>query len=133
MLITAAYADGPTSGFDPMSMLPFVGIFVVFYFLILRPQSQKAKAHQQMLAGIRRGDRIVTNGGLIGLVTKVISDSELQVEISEGVKVRVMRPMVASLLAKTEPVKDDLDEEKDTPAKLTAVKASPQRKEKKKS
>ena len=68
MFITAAYADGPASGFDPMSMLPFVGIFVVFYFLILRPQSKKAKAHKEMLDAIRRGDRIVTTGGLIGLV-----------------------------------------------------------------
>lgn len=133
MFITAAYADGPASGFDPMSMLPFVGIFVVFYFLILRPQSKKAKAQQQMLAALRRGDRIVTSGGLIGVITKVVSDSELQIEISEGVKVRLMRPMVMSLLAKTEPVKDDSKEEDDNTAKPATLKSGPQRKEKKKS
>jgi preprotein translocase subunit YajC len=133
VFITAAYADGPASGFDPMSMLPIVGLVAVFYFFILRPQSQKAKAHKQMLAAIRRGDRIVTSGGLIGVVTKVISDSELQVEISEGVKVRLMRPMVMSLLAKTEPVRNDSNEEDDNSVKPATLKISTQRKEKKKS
>ncbi len=75
------------------------------YFLILRPQRQKARAHQEMVANLRRGDTIVTSGGLIGKVAKV-DEGELQVEIAENVRVRVMRGMVAEVRAKGEPVKE---------------------------
>lgn len=87
-----------------MSFLPLVGIFVVFYFLLIRPQQKKAKEHQSMLEQIKRGDRIVTSGGILGLVTKILSDSEVQVEIAENVKVKVLRSMISNVLSKTEPM-----------------------------
>lgn len=81
---------------------PLLAMGLIFYFLLIRPQQQKVKAHQQMLDGIRRGDKIVTNGGIIGTVVKLTSDRELLVEISEGIKVRVVRSMVADVPAKLE-------------------------------
>ncbi|OHC73858.1 MAG: preprotein translocase subunit YajC [Rhodospirillales bacterium RIFCSPLOWO2_12_FULL_58_28] len=99
----AAGASGP-SGFE--SMIPLLLIFVVFYFLLIRPQQKKQKDHKAQLDAIRRGDRVVTGGGIIGVVRKVIDDGELQVEIADGVRVRVRREMVSSILAKTEPVKE---------------------------
>ncbi len=91
------------AGFDFMSMLPLVLIFVVFYFFLIRPQQKKAQQQRDMLVALRRGDRVVTSGGLIGVITKVVSDQELQVEIAENVRVRVVRSMVAEMLSKTEP------------------------------
>jgi preprotein translocase subunit YajC len=108
ILISPAMAQGVPSigGFDIMSILPLALIFVVFYFFLIRPQQKKAQLQKNMLSSLRRGDRIVTNGGLIGVVTKVVNDQELQVEIAEDVKVRVARAMVADLLSKTEPAND---------------------------
>jgi preprotein translocase subunit YajC len=91
-------------GFDYMALLPFVLIFGVFYFLILRPQQQKMKKHQELLAGLRRGDRVVTSGGLIGTISKVVSDSEVQLELAENVRVRLVRATITEVLAKTDPV-----------------------------
>ncbi len=91
------------SSFDFMSLLPLILIFVVFYFLLIRPQQKKVKKHQEMLDSLRRGDRVVTNGGLIGTIVKIASDREVQVEIAEDVKVRVVRAMISDVLAKTEP------------------------------
>ncbi|MEX2318890.1 MAG: preprotein translocase subunit YajC, partial [Bauldia sp.] len=85
--------------------LPIILIFVIMYFLILRPQRQKARSHQEMVANLRRGDTVVTSGGLIGKVAKV-DDGELQVEIADGVRVKVVRGMVAEVRAKGEPVKE---------------------------
>jgi len=101
------------SGADMLtSFLPLILIFVVFYFLLIRPQQKKQKEHKAMLAAVRRGDKIVTAGGLIGTVAKVIGDDELSVEIAEGVKVKVARGMVSTVLSKTEPAKgDDKDED----------------------
>ena len=106
MLISPAYAQAAGAAAGPSmieSLLPLLLIFVVFYFLLIRPQQKKIKQHKEMLGTIRRGDRIVTGGGIFGVVTKVISDNELQVEIADGVKVRVDRAMVSGLVAKTEP------------------------------
>jgi preprotein translocase subunit YajC len=91
-------------GFDYMALLPFVLIFGVFYFLILRPQQQKMKKHQELLAGLRRGDRVVTSGGLIGTISKIVSDGEVQLELSENVRVRLVRATITEVLAKTDPV-----------------------------
>jgi preprotein translocase subunit YajC len=85
---------------------PILLIFVIMYFLILRPQRAKAKTHQEMVANLRRGDTVVTSGGLIGKVAKV-EDHELQVELAEGVRVRVVRGTIAEVRAKGEPVKED--------------------------
>lgn len=107
MWISPAYAQaaGGTGfgGFDIMSLAPLLLIFVVFYFLLIRPQQTKMKQHRAMLAAIRRNDRVLTGGGIVGTVTKVVSDSELIVEIAEGVRVRVARGTVAEVLSRTEP------------------------------
>lgn len=76
------------------------------YFMVLRPQQKRAKDQADMLKNIRRGDTIITSGGLIGKVTKVVDDNELEVEIAPNVRVRVARPMVSDVRAKGEPVKD---------------------------
>lgn len=108
MFITEAYADAPAAsiggGFDVMSFLPLALIFVVFYFLILRPQQKKAKQHQQMLSALRRGDKIIIGGGIIGTISKLTSDQEVQVEIAEDVRIRVMRSTITEVLSKTDPV-----------------------------
>jgi preprotein translocase subunit YajC len=98
-----------------VQMVPFVLIFIVMYFLLIRPQQRKAKELKSMLDALRRGDRVVTGGGIIGTVAKVVNDEELQVDIAEGVRVRVLRSSVTAVLAKTEPVgavaRDDVDKD----------------------
>ncbi|HOV04919.1 MAG TPA: preprotein translocase subunit YajC [Kaistiaceae bacterium] len=109
MFVTPAFAQstGAAGGGDLlMSLLPFVAIFAVMYFLILRPQRQRQKEHQELVKALRRGDTVVTAGGLIGRVSKVVDDHELQIELSEGVKVRLVRSMVTEVRAKGEPVKE---------------------------
>ncbi|MEE8548736.1 MAG: preprotein translocase subunit YajC [Alphaproteobacteria bacterium] len=115
MLISPAYAQnaGGAGGFDVGFLLPMVLIFGVFYMLLIRPQQKKAKQHRELLEALRRGDRIITNGGIIGLITKVVDANELIVEIAEGVKVRVARSMVSTVMAKTEPSRDDDDDDDD--------------------
>ncbi len=81
-------------------------IFVIMYFLILRPQQKRVKAHQEMVKNVRRGDTVVTNGGLIGKVTKVTDESEIEIEIADEVRIRQARSMIAEVRAKGEPVKD---------------------------
>ena len=105
MFVSTAYAqaaDGAGAA-GLMSFLPLVLIFVVFYFLLIRPQQKKLKEHKGMLEALRRGDRVVTGGGIIGTITKVGADDELVVEIAEGVRVRVLRSTINLVLAKTEP------------------------------
>jgi preprotein translocase subunit YajC len=109
MLISAAYAQGTgiTGIFDNQSaliqFLPLVLIFVVFYFLLIRPQQRKAKDHKTMLDALRRGDRVVTGGGIIGTVARVENPEEVTVEIADGVRVRVLRSTISSVLAKPDP------------------------------
>jgi preprotein translocase subunit YajC len=109
MFISPAYAQGMGLGGDSMlvSLLPFVLIFVIMYFLILRPQQKRVKMHQEMVKNLRRGDTVVTSGGLVAKVTKVIDDEQIEVEVAEGVKARQMRQMITEVRAKGEPVKDD--------------------------
>jgi preprotein translocase subunit YajC len=90
-----------------VSLLPFILIFVIMYFLILRPQQKRQKAHQEMVKNVRRGDTVITSGGLIGKVTKVIDDDQIEVELADQVRVRQMRSMVADVRAKGEPVKEE--------------------------
>ena len=89
------------------SLLPFVLIFVIMYFLILRPQQKRVKQHAEMVKNVRKGDTVITSGGLIGRVIKVIDDDQVEIEIADGVRVRQMRSMVTDVRAKGEPVKDD--------------------------
>ncbi|AWJ86281.1 preprotein translocase subunit YajC (plasmid) [Azospirillum sp. TSH58] len=118
MFVSTAYAQtaAPAAGGADMivQFLPLILIFVVFYFLLIRPQQKKMKEHKGMLEAIRRGDRVVTGGGIIGTVTKVGPEDELQVEIAENVRVRVMRSTVNLVLSKSEPAKsaDEKAEEK---------------------
>ena len=100
-----AGATGGAAAFF-IQIVPFLLIFVIMWFLIIRPQRRRAAEHQTMIQGLRRGDTIVTSGGLIGKITKVVDDSELQIDAGEGVKLRVSRAHVSELRAKGEPVKD---------------------------
>jgi preprotein translocase subunit YajC len=110
--ITPAFAQaaggGAAGGADVlMQMAPFAIILVIMYFLLIRPQQQKAKQHRDMVSNIRRGDTVVTNGGLIGKVTKAIDDTEVEIEIAPNVRVRQSRGAIAEVRAKGEPVKDN--------------------------
>jgi len=115
---TAGAADG-AAGFGSMvQLLPIVAIFVVFYFLLIRPQQKKAKEHKALLSSVRRGDRVVTGGGIVGMVTKVLDDNYVQVEIAEGVKVKVVKSTIADIPSRTAPAqpagkRDDKREEED--------------------
>ena len=108
MLISAAYAQ--TTGIGILDnqgaliqFLPIVLIFVVFYFLLIRPQQRKAKDHKTILDALRRGDRVVTGGGIIGTVARVENPEEVTVDIADGVRVRVLRSTISSVLAKPDP------------------------------
>ncbi|MDN2564807.1 preprotein translocase subunit YajC [Aquibium sp. A9E412] len=106
MFVTPAFAQAGTGSAPDLfiSILPFVLIFVIMYFLIIRPQRQQLKRRNEMLAAIRRGDTVVTGGGLVGKVTKVINDTELEVDLGGGTKVTAVRSMVADVRVKSEPV-----------------------------
>jgi preprotein translocase subunit YajC len=105
MFATPAYAQaaGGAGGNAIMQFVPLIAIFAIMYFLMIRPQQKKAKEHKAMIEAVRRGDQVVTAGGLLGKVTKVKDDGELEVEISEGVKVRVLKGTLANVVSKTEP------------------------------
>ena len=107
MLISTAYAQAPGgSMFDQTAMvqfLPLVLIFVVFYFLLIRPQQKKQKEHRSMLDALRRGDRVVTGGGIVGTVSKVVSPEEVEVDIAQNVRVRIVRSTISSVLTKPDP------------------------------
>ena len=83
--------------------LPLILIFAIMYFLLIRPQQKKVKEHAAMVNALRRGDKVVTQGGLIGKVTKVKEDNEIEVEIAEGVRVQVVKSTIATVVSKTEP------------------------------
>ena len=101
MLISPAFAQSAGGGGDLTSLLPFVLIFVVFYFFLIRPQQKRAKEHREMVSQLRRGDKVITSGGLVGTVTKSVDDQEtVEVEIAKDVKVNVMRTMIADKRSK---------------------------------
>jgi preprotein translocase subunit YajC len=120
MLITPAYAQAAAGGGDASSMLvqlaPLALIFVVFYFFLIRPQQQKAKQQRAMLDAVRRGDRVVTAGGLIGTIAKVVSNEEVLVDLADNVRVRAVRSTISQVLAKTEPAKETKSKDSDAPA-----------------
>ena len=105
MFVSPAYAQIGGAGDSFGMFVPLILIFVVFYFLMIRPQQKKQKSHREMIGALRRGDRIVTNGGLIGSISRVANDNELIVEVASGVKVRVLRSMIAEILSKPQPVR----------------------------
>lgn len=104
MFATPAYAQaaGGGAGDALISFLPLILIFLIMYLLLIRPQQKKLKEHKAMVEGLRRGDQVLTQGGIIGKITKVKEDGELEVEIAEGVRVRIPRHTIAQVLSKTE-------------------------------
>ena len=107
-MITPAFAQAAGAGGSTdmlISLVPFVLIFVIMWFLIIRPQQKRVKAHQEMVKNVRRGDTVVTTGGIVGRVSKVTEAPEIDVEIAPNVNVKVVRTMIAEVRAKGEPVK----------------------------
>ena len=105
MFVTPAYAQAAAGGGDVFTSLviPMVLIFGIMYFLLIRPQQKKLKEHQSMVEALRRGDQVVTAGGIVGKVTKVREDSEIEIEIASGVNVRVIKQTITQVRSKTEP------------------------------
>lgn len=107
MFITPAYAQASGGSSDFLiQLMPILLMFVIFYILLLRPQQQRMKAHREMVANIRRGDTVVTSGGIIGKVTRVKDDGEIEVEIADNTRVRVIRSTVSEVRVKGEPAKE---------------------------
>ncbi|HPI63122.1 MAG TPA: preprotein translocase subunit YajC [Alphaproteobacteria bacterium] len=133
MWISQAFAQTATETSAPaqntssmlMSVLPLVLIFVIFYFLLIRPQQRKMRAHRAMVSGLRRGDKILTSGGIIGVVHKVLNDGEIQVEIAEGVRVRIARGSVNEILSRTGDGKDQDNQSEDKKDLAIAAPTSP--------
>src|SRR3990167_7056344 len=125
-LISPAHAQAAPGflGIDFMSLLPLLLIAVVFYFLLIRPQQKKAQQHKAILSALKRGDRIVTNGGIIGAVSKIINEQEVEVEIANDVKVRVARPMIASVIGSGSVASEEPHKAKATVTKLSSRKTS---------
>src|ERR1700755_3203037 len=130
MFINEAWAQGAGAGASDflVQLFPLVLIFIVFYFLLIRPQQSKMKQQREMLAGVKRGDRVVTGGGIIGLVTKVIGDNELQVELAEGVRVRIIKQTITDIITRGESVRGGKESEEDDKTMLPPVAAAPERK-----
>ncbi|MFN0115931.1 MAG: preprotein translocase subunit YajC [Paracoccaceae bacterium] len=106
MFVTPAFAQtagGAGAAGAMAQFVPLILIFVIMYFLLLRPQQRKMKEHKAMIEALRRGDQVVTSGGIIGKVTNVKQDGEVEVEIATGVKVRVVKSTISQVLSKTEP------------------------------
>jgi preprotein translocase subunit YajC len=105
-VITPAFAQAagaPVSTDLFVQMMPFVLIFIIMYFLLIRPQQKRVKTHQEMIKNVRKGDTVVLNSGMIAKVTKIVDDNEAEVEIADGVKVKVIKSMIADVRNKTEP------------------------------
>jgi preprotein translocase subunit YajC len=105
MFVTPAYAQAAAGGAGSAfaSFLPLILIFAIMYFLLIRPQQKKMKEHKAMVEALRRGDQVVTQGGIVAKVAKVHEDGMLEVEIADGVKVKVLRHTIVQVLNKTEP------------------------------
>ncbi len=108
MLISPAFAQGGGGGggFSLVGLMPLVLIFVVFYFLLIRPQQKKARSHREMVGAVRRGDSVVTAGGIRAKVTKVVDDDWLQVEIADGVRVVVAKGTISDVVSRGQPLKE---------------------------
>jgi preprotein translocase subunit YajC len=108
MFISPAYAQAPTGGMGDLFnlLVPMLAVFAIFYFFMIRPQQQRMKQHRATIDAIRRGDTVVTSGGIVGKVTKVRDDGEIEVEIAENTRVRVIKSTVVEVRGKGEPVKE---------------------------
>jgi preprotein translocase subunit YajC len=108
MFISTAYAQaasGSALGQGLGGLLPILLIIPVFYFLMIRPQQKKVKEHKALVSAVKRGDRVIAAGGIVGVVTKVIDDAEVQIEIAEGVRIRVLRGSINEVLNRAEPAR----------------------------
>ncbi len=103
----AAGAPGGESAF--MQFLPFILIIGVFYFLMIRPQQKRQKEHKSMITALRRGDNVVTSGGIVAKVSKVIDDNEIELEISSGVKIKVIKSTISTVAGKPAPANDTIE------------------------
>ncbi len=109
MFATPAYAQeaGSAGAMGGLAgIIPFILMFVIFYFLLIRPQQKRMKEHKKMVENLRRGDQIVSAGGIIGKVTKVMEDDEVEVQVADGVKIRLVKSTVSAVLSKTEPASE---------------------------
>lgn len=111
MFVTEAFAQGATGApgaGDLLTsfMLPMVFIFIIMYFLMIRPQQRRMKQHQELIKNLRRGDTVVTSGGLIGKIARVVDDNEVLVDLADQVRVRVVRSTIAEVRSKGEPVQE---------------------------
>ncbi|HEX2653878.1 MAG TPA: preprotein translocase subunit YajC [Xanthobacteraceae bacterium] len=111
MFITPAFAQatslGPLTDILSSPVAFMVPIFIIFYFFMIRPQQRRQKEHQELIKNVRRGDTVITSGGLVGKVTKLVDDEQIEIEISDGVRVRQLRQLVSDVRAKGEPVKEE--------------------------
>lgn len=112
MNFTPLFAQGNPLGGDLLSFMPLILIFVIFWFFLIRPQQRKMKDHREMVAALRRGDQVVTGGGVMGKVTKVLDENTVQVEIAEDVRVRVVKGTITDVINKTEPAAANTNDDK---------------------
>ena len=103
----AAGAPGGDSAF--MQFLPFILIIGVFYFLMIRPQQKRMKEHKAMVSALRRGDNVITSGGIVAKVSKVIDDNEVELEIASGVKIKVIKSTISTVVGKPAPANDTIE------------------------
>lgn len=109
MLATPAFAQAAAPGGAMggiIGIIPFILMFVIFYFLLIRPQQKRAKEHRQMVENLRRGDQVITAGGIKGKVTRVGDDDEAEIQIADEVRIRIVKSTVAAVVSKTEPAKE---------------------------
>lgn len=111
MFISEAFAQAAGAGGESviMQFLPFVLIIAVFYFLMIRPQQKRVKEHKAMVSALRRGDNVITAGGILAKVSKVIDDNEVELEIASGVKVKIIRSTISTVIGKPAPANDTID------------------------
>ena len=138
MFVSTAYAQAAGGGGGSdflLQMMPLLLIFVIFWFFLIRPQQRKAKEHRAMVSNLKRNDQVLTEGGIIGKVTKLLDEAMVQVEIADNVRVRVARTKISEVINRTQPAsakadskKDDEGEAKDDGAKTDGAKASGEKK-----
>ena len=120
MFFSPAYASN--GGFDPVSLVPFVLLIVVFYFFLIRPQQKKVQEHKRMVSDLSRGDRVLTGGGIVGQIVRVNEENTAVIEVAQGVRICVFKSMITQVLEKTFPLKLEEVALEKTPAKRTVKK-----------
>jgi preprotein translocase subunit YajC len=116
-MISPAFAQtSGAGGGDILGLFfPLILVFGIFYLLVFRPQQKRMKDHQAMINAVKRGDTVVTSGGIIGKVVRVAADGELRVEIADGIQVRVVKGTISEVRGKGEPIKEKIEKSKSEP------------------